>query len=1335
MNELQKRAKHHRKKQKGMSPFYSPDGGNCILPDYGNSTSISTFNNSTSGSAPTSGMAEDYLQKPFNDDGSQLSRQELLNRIKCWYPNFNEYLRNGTKKSKEQLYMIYNNINEKEKQKIKQFEIENDPRTYQKKQPSVVINDPLYNFEDNEREGEYEVQSSTISLKEELNKLDHESYENAQYCSDLVSMYEGIEDRLSAQDKNELRKLINSTNDANTIAAFLAAKKSQDEDMEDTLSNQTPLCEDDYPCDDDDDSWFYGKKEDDDDSIDEDYQTRDDDWGDPYTTTEIERVLKKLTDNFKSEDGNLRTYYVQEKNLAIPALKKYYDVVEVSDGRVDDTSEPSWVISYSNPKEDMNENLNMNEWYDSPEPDEDDADIFYEVYVTDPGEDINSVTPEVFHDENEIGDAFDYAYSYALKQHNKGEKHVEIYRCYEDSIGVNRYLEETLYADSDLEEALHKPKSVLSMMKDDGSYKKIQNKILNMLPEDSSDESIEITSTNDNGDGTYTVEFTATYKQGGKTEELKREVLYSPETSTYLFYTDESLKENGIQSISEFKDVWDEKILEASQRSLAAKITTINKALNIAPRGTEVYNGVNFYKAVGNKEFKKISDDNTSDDDIFSVHDIVRELIDNDRQGLLTIMNPEGLEEGYPNSIGDRYYRIDIKHVTDSDGFLTDYTWWYDDATGQHIFIFGDSELYTPGDTDPDWETDSEETAQEWWDNYVGPYDDEDYDIEENLNPINEDSIDDKPWDRLDSIHRILNVYDSANDKYQDHIVSEIARLAGFPDDSYVGSLDPDDYVWTKISDEKLRWLDAVTRLTDSNRAKDECLTESYYSDLTEYSVVSYDGKRYSVHYNNVDNSPEADAQQLFNDFRATVSMISPYDDADYFWASIEKGTIKYIKDQKVVSKDFYFNADDAGIENDEWCEDIIMLAASRLAEKNATIQPRMVHESFDSNERLCESDNYDVRLGDEVQWRGKSYIVIDDENEYGNITLRPTEMVDDDAFDGYGDSSEDIFLDRFQLEEYNLDKDPDYDDEEELYEDVNKDLSFIVEIYDFDDELEPTDKLEEIVVTVPELVSKYGKTVLDTAMIGVTKQVVEKAGGIPNNWDISYLINNIASQKYHEQNPNTDFTTGDRIHVSDINLLPDGIKLLQKKLGKMLLPRYDDLGEAISDLSHPEQEFDSAATSINSNKLPAIYSMVNFNEGDVVIDFGGGKFDNAVEYIKDKGATLLVYDPYNRSAEHNQQVLSIIEQNGGADAAVNSNVLNVIKEPEARKAVLQNIKQLTKPGAPIYITVYEGRGDGVEGPTKSGYQLNRKTADYMSEVQEVFPNAKRKGKLIVATN
>ena len=179
----------------------------------------------------------------------------------------------------------------------------------------------------------------------------------------------------------------------------------------------------------------------------------------------------------------------------------------------------------------------------------------------------------------------------------------------------------------------------------------------------------------------------------------------------------------------------------------------------------------------------------------------------------------------------------------------------------------------------------------------------------------------------------------------------------------------------------------------------------------------------------------------------------------------------------------------------------------------------------------------------------------------------------------------------------------------------------------------------------------------------------------------------------------------------------------------------YSDTAEDEEDLPMVDQEYDSAATSINSNKLPAIYKMVSFNEGDVIVDFGGGKFDNAVEYIRDKGATLVVYDPYNRSAEHNKEVLRILRENGGADAAVNSNVLNVIKEPEARKNVLENIARITKPGAPIYITVYEGKGNGQEGPTKSGYQLNRKTADYLEEIQEVFPDATRRGKLITAHN
>lgn len=174
---------------------------------------------------------------------------------------------------------------------------------------------------------------------------------------------------------------------------------------------------------------------------------------------------------------------------------------------------------------------------------------------------------------------------------------------------------------------------------------------------------------------------------------------------------------------------------------------------------------------------------------------------------------------------------------------------------------------------------------------------------------------------------------------------------------------------------------------------------------------------------------------------------------------------------------------------------------------------------------------------------------------------------------------------------------------------------------------------------------------------------------------------------------------------------------------------KYED------DIKEIGQEFTSENTSINSSKLPAIFRLVDFKPGTTNLDFGGGKFDNAADYLSQYDVINLVYDPYNRSAEHNAEVIKLLREAGGADTATCSNVLNVIKEPEVRNNVLQNIKKLVKPGGEVYITVYEGTGRGDEGPTKAGYQLNRKTADYLDEIREVFPDAQRKGKLIVAHN
>jgi hypothetical protein len=167
--------------------------------------------------------------------------------------------------------------------------------------------------------------------------------------------------------------------------------------------------------------------------------------------------------------------------------------------------------------------------------------------------------------------------------------------------------------------------------------------------------------------------------------------------------------------------------------------------------------------------------------------------------------------------------------------------------------------------------------------------------------------------------------------------------------------------------------------------------------------------------------------------------------------------------------------------------------------------------------------------------------------------------------------------------------------------------------------------------------------------------------------------------------------------------------------------------------LEVPNQEITSTDTSINSSRLPAIYRLVTFTPGDVVLDYGGGKFDNGLDYLESLGCIAAVYDPFNRSSEYNAESLSLIDDNGGADIVLLSNVLNVVKEENARASILTNCKKLLKPSGKLYITVYEGKSTGEGSPTTAGYQLNRKTAQYLSEVSNVFTKVTRKGKLIIA--
>lgn len=81
------------------------------------------------------------------------------------------------------------------------------------------------------------------------------------------------------------------------------------------------------------------------------------------------------------------------------------------------------------------------------------------------------------------------------------------------------------------------------------------------------------------------------------------------------------------------------------------------------------------------------------------------------------------------------YVLLDSKRVPDADGFMTDYSL-YSNTSGdgaQYVCILGDRDLYSPDNDDPDFvpdfdfESDDEDEAREWFDDYTGCNEDDDY--------------------------------------------------------------------------------------------------------------------------------------------------------------------------------------------------------------------------------------------------------------------------------------------------------------------------------------------------------------------------------------------------------------------------------------------------------------------------------------------------------------------------------------------------------------------------------------------------------------------------------
>ena len=131
-------------------------------------------------------------------------------------------------------------------------------------------------------------------------------------------------------------------------------------------------------------------------------------------------------------------------------------------------------------------------------------------------------------------------------------------------------------------------------------------------------------------------------------------------------------------------------------------------------------------------------------------------------------------------------------------------------------------------------------------------------------------------------------------------------------------------------------------------------------------------------------------------------------------------------------------------------------------------------------------------------------------------------------------------------------------------------------------------------------------------------------------------------------------------------------------------------------------------------------------------IDIGGGRFDLGTEYLRGRGVESHVLDPFNRPQEHNEEIIRRFSQDPAHSATI-ANVLNVIAEPEARRSVIQQARDLVAPGGKAYFGIYEGDRSGLGRATSKGWQENRPTASYEEEIAEMFPDLQRFGNIIIA--
>lgn len=157
------------------------------------------------------------------------------------------------------------------------------------------------------------------------------------------------------------------------------------------------------------------------------------------------------------------------------------------------------------------------------------------------------------------------------------------------------------------------------------------------------------------------------------------------------------------------------------------------------------------------------------------------------------------------------------------------------------------------------------------------------------------------------------------------------------------------------------------------------------------------------------------------------------------------------------------------------------------------------------------------------------------------------------------------------------------------------------------------------------------------------------------------------------------------------------------------------------------EQKYKSASTSIKKPNIRLAKILAKFyaTSGDTVLDYGGGKYDIATDYLTGFGIINIIYDPFNRDEMANQKAMEKMDY----DFVMLSNVLNVIAEKSVRLLVIEDARKHLKAGGQLLVKVYEGDGSGIlkVNEKRNSCQVNQKIRFYYWEVAAVFGAANTK--------